>query len=89
MAGVEKQAGESIGLGDPRLERDHNNMKIRDGLLALNRVAWSVVSLAKQAWLFPRSIPAVIRQRRQQTVLDALEAERLDRIRNPADYRGK
>jgi hypothetical protein len=47
------------------------------------------VSLLKQVWLFPRSVAAANRQRRQQLALDALEIERLDRIRNPSKYLGK
>jgi hypothetical protein len=38
--------------------------------------------------LFRATIIAVT-QRRRQTVLDELEAERLDRIRNPSKYLGK
>lgn len=47
----------------------------------------TIVRLGRQLWLFPGS--GAIKQRRQQSILDAIEAERLDRIRNPADYRGK
>jgi hypothetical protein len=43
----------------------------------------------KQAFLFPRSIADAFRQRRRRAVLDELEVERLDRIRNPSDYQGK
>jgi len=39
-------------------------------------------------WL-PLSIRQALRHRRLQSVLDAREAERLDRIRNPSKYRGK
>jgi hypothetical protein len=38
--------------------------------------------------LFQATIIAVT-QRRRQAVLDELEAERLDRIRNPSKYLGK
>jgi hypothetical protein len=37
----------------------------------------------------PQSIAIAVKQRRQQTMLNALEAERLDRIRNPSKYLGK
>jgi hypothetical protein len=49
----------------------------------------TVVRLVKSiAWL-PRTIAQVFRHRRLQLALDAREAERLDRIRNPSKYRGK
>jgi hypothetical protein len=37
----------------------------------------------------PQNITNVFKQRRLQVVRDELEAERLDRIRNPSKYRGK
>jgi hypothetical protein len=37
----------------------------------------------------PRAIAHLGEQRRQQALLAESEAERLDRIRNPAKYRGK
>ena len=44
----------------------------------------------KQMCLRPgQFIAQVARLRRQRIVSDELEAERLDRIRNPAKYRGK
>ena len=39
--------------------------------------------------LLPKRIANAIRQHRQQMILNVLEAERLDRIRNPSKYRGK
>ena len=45
--------------------------------------------LLKQAWLLPKSIANAVRQRRQWTAQNKLEAERLDRIRNPEKYLGK
>jgi len=39
-------------------------------------------------WL-PKSIANAIRQHQQQMILNELEVERLDRIRNPSKYRGK
>jgi len=47
------------------------------------------VGLAKQAWLFPQSVVNALKQRRQRVALDQFEAERLDRLRNPANYLGK
>ncbi len=49
----------------------------------------AIVNLGRQFWLIPRSAEIALKQRRQQIILDAMEAERLDRIRNPSDYRGK
>ena len=49
----------------------------------------AIVGLIKQAWLFPQSVAMAIQQRRRQMALDELEAERLDRIRNPVKYLGK
>jgi hypothetical protein len=49
----------------------------------------TTVGLFKQAWLFPHSVAVALKQRRRQFALNALEAERLDRIRNPSRYLGK
>ena len=43
----------------------------------------------KLIWLFPRFVANAVQRRRRQNVLDGLEAERLDRIRNPSKYAGK
>jgi hypothetical protein len=37
----------------------------------------------------PKTIAEAMKQRGQRTILRGLEAERLDRIRNPSKYRGK
>jgi hypothetical protein len=55
----------------------------------LKFVFQGTASLLKQAWLLPHSVAAALRQRRRQFALNALEAERLDRIRNPSKYLGK
>ena len=49
----------------------------------------AIIRLVKQAWLLPQSVAIAVKQRRRQTVLNELEAERLDRIRNPWKYLGK
>lgn len=49
----------------------------------------TIFLLIKKAWFFPRSISRAVTQRNRQTHLNDLEAERLDRIRNPSDYEGK
>ena len=55
----------------------------------LKGLALLVGRLVKQIWILPSLVVGVFRQRRRQSVLDAAEAERLDRIRNPSDYLGK
>jgi hypothetical protein len=55
----------------------------------LKLFAGSVFKLFRQVGSLPGVIADVRKQRRQQTVLDEQEAERLDRIRNPAKYLGK
>jgi hypothetical protein len=49
----------------------------------------AIIHLLKQAWLLPQSVAIAVKQRRRQNVLDGIEAERLDRIRNPSKYLGK
>ena len=49
----------------------------------------TIAQLVKQAWLLPQSIANAVKQRRRLVVRDELEAERLDRIRNPSKYLGK
>ena len=49
----------------------------------------AIIRLVKQAWLLPQSVAIAVKQRRRQIVLNGLEAERLDRIRNPSKYLGK
>jgi hypothetical protein len=55
----------------------------------LKLISQGIVSLIKQVWFFPQWIALALKQRRQRVVLDALESERLDRIRNPSKYLGK
>jgi hypothetical protein len=49
----------------------------------------TIARLAKQAWLLPHSLAIAFKERGRQTARDELEAERLDRIRNPSKYLGK
>jgi len=55
----------------------------------LKIICLTIFHLVKQAWLLPRSLANAAKDRRRQIVLDELEAERLDRIRNPSKYLGK
>lgn len=56
---------------------------------ALKHIWLTIVQLVKEAGLLPQAIANAVKHRRQQLVLNELEAERLDRIRNPSKYRGK
>jgi hypothetical protein len=55
----------------------------------LKPIFQTVVNVAKQAWRFPRLAVEFVKGRRQRFAMNLLEAERLDRIRNPSKYRGK
>jgi len=55
----------------------------------LNLICMTFIQLVKQTWLLPQSVVNAVKQRRRQGVLNKLEAERLDRIRNPSKYLGK
>ena len=55
----------------------------------LKHICLTILQLVKQACLLPQSIVNAIQQRRQRVIRDELEAERLDRIRNPSKYLGK
>ena len=55
----------------------------------LKRIFPAIIHLAKLIWLFPQSIAMAATQKRRRAVLYELEAERLDRIRNPSKYLGK
>ena len=55
----------------------------------LKLIRLTVCQLIKQVWLLPESIAEAVKQRRRQVVRGKLEAERLDRIRNPSKYLGK
>jgi hypothetical protein len=55
----------------------------------LKHICLTLLQLAKQVCEVPQTIAHAVKQRRQQAVLNELEAERLDRIRNPSKYLGK
>jgi hypothetical protein len=55
----------------------------------LKHIGLTLVKLVKQAWLLPTTISNSIKHRQQQVIVNELETERLDRIRNPDKYRGK
>jgi hypothetical protein len=49
----------------------------------------AIGNFIKAVWFLPRNLSLAIDQKRRQDGLDLLEAERLDRIRNPSKYLGK
>jgi hypothetical protein len=54
------------------------------------KLLWqTIVNLFKQACQLPHAVAVALKQRRRQFALNAIEAERLDRIRNPSKYLGK
>jgi len=55
----------------------------------LKLICLTIIQLVKQVWLLPQSVANAVRQRRLLAVQNDLEAERLDRIRNPSKYLGK
>jgi hypothetical protein len=55
----------------------------------LKLICLNFLQLVKQVWWLPQSVANALKQRRRQIVLNELEAERLDRIRNPLKYLGK
>jgi len=55
----------------------------------LKLICLTIIQLVKQAWLLPQSVAIAVKQRRRQIVLNGLDAERFDRIRNPSKYLGK
>ena len=55
----------------------------------LKLIYLTIVRLVKQASLLPQSFADAAKQRERQVVLNELESERLDRIRNPSKYLGK
>jgi hypothetical protein len=56
---------------------------------ALKFICLAVAQFAKQIWLLPQSIAAAVKQKRRGMARNKLEAERLDRIRNPEKYLGR
>jgi len=55
----------------------------------LRRICLTILQLVKQACSLPQAVADAIKQRRRRVVRNELEAERLDRIRNPSKYAGK
>jgi hypothetical protein len=52
-------------------------------------IGLTLVEIAKQIWALPKTIAQGFADRKQRKSMDVMEAERLDRIRNPLKYQGK
>ena len=55
----------------------------------LKLICLTVAGFVKQVFCLPQTIILAFQHRREQGVRNELEAERLDRIRNPSKYLGK
>ena len=54
----------------------------------LKRSCQPLLQGIKRVCFLPQTIASLVKRRQQQKVLNGLEAERLDRIRNPSKYLG-
>lgn len=55
----------------------------------LKLVCLTIIHGVQQVWSVLKAIPVTIQQRSRQSARNGLEAERLDRLRNPSKYLGK
>jgi hypothetical protein len=55
----------------------------------LKQIWLAALDLINQSWSLPKSLLLTVKQRRERAALNALEIERLDRLRNPTKYQGK
>ncbi len=55
----------------------------------LKLIGVTFVQAIKNVRALPKTIANAIKHRQQQSIINELETERLDRIRNPSKYRGK
>jgi hypothetical protein len=62
---------------------------VNRSMYILQLICLTIVQLVKQVWLLPQSVAVAVQERRQRITRAELEAERLDRIRNPDKYLGK
>jgi len=82
LAAVNRGAHTRVGF-KPGLEEVQLDMH------ALKLIRERTLGYFKQALRLPFLFTKNLRLRRQQFVLNAVEAERLDRIRNPSKYLGR
>jgi len=52
-------------------------------------IGLTILNLVKQALALPQNVMIALQQRREQTLRDHDDTERLDRIRNPSKYLGR
>jgi hypothetical protein len=67
-------------------------MLLLEGTPSLNTlklIGLTLFQLVKQAWSLPQTVAAALQQRRRQVLLNEVELDRLDRLRNPSKYQGK
>jgi hypothetical protein len=55
----------------------------------MKRICRMTVGFLKEALLLPYALAVALKERRRQPAPNPIEAERLDRIRNPSKYLGK
>jgi hypothetical protein len=55
----------------------------------LSLILQALVQSFKRAWLLPQTLANALKKRRLQVVQNEQEVERLDRLRNPSNYRGR
>jgi hypothetical protein len=55
----------------------------------LKIICLTIILLLKQAWSLPQAYLTAFKQKRQPVVRNEHEKERLDRLRNPSNYRGR
>ncbi len=55
----------------------------------LKLIGLTFIQLVKEVCSLPKMIASAMTHRKQRAAFNELEAERLDRIRNPSKYRGK
>jgi hypothetical protein len=55
----------------------------------LKFICVAIAQFAKQIWLLPQSFALAVKQKQLLMARNKLEAERLDRIRNPDKYLGR
>lgn len=55
----------------------------------LKLICEQTAAIYEQAMRLPRFLAIALKRRQRQFALNALEAERLDRIRNPSKYLGR
>lgn len=58
-------------------------------MTTLKSICLNIIQVAKRIMMLPRTMASAAEHRRQRSVLNEFETERLDRIRNPSKYQGR